>query len=170
MRDTFDSTDKHTQVFAFVDATINGLAFIGQLFVVRLSVRKLGIGLTLAWLPIVSAVGFALLAINPVFVVMALLQVLRRGIQFGLAKPTNDMLYSVVSPEAKYKAKNFIETTIYRGWDWVAAWLIKAMGGIGISGVAMVCVPIALAWTALAFWIGREYKRRDENLPQGETA
>jgi AAA family ATP:ADP antiporter len=161
---TFEGTDRQTQVFAVMDSIINALSFIGQLMLVKLAVKRLGIGWTLSLLPLVSVVGFALLAINPSFAIIAGLQVLRRSLTFGLTKPTNDMLYSVVAPEAKYKAKNFIETAVYRGGDLVSTWTIRFIGGIGLSGVALVCVPIALAWTMLALWIGREYGRRDKSL------
>lgn len=164
---SFDNTDKQTQVFALLDALTNALSLIGQLLVVKHAVRWLGVGPTLALLPIVSIVGFALLAMHPVYIVIAGLQVLRRSITFGLTKPTNDMLYAVVSPEAKYKAKNFIETAIYRGSDLISTWTVKLIGGLGLSGVALVCVPIAAIWAALAFWIGREYRRRDAPVTEG---
>ena len=159
---TFEGTDRQTQIYAIMDAMINALSFIGQLLIVKHSVRKLGIGWTLSLLPIVSVVGFTLLALNPVFLIIAGLHVLRRSITFGLTKPTNDMLYSVVSPEARYKAKNFIETAVYRGGDVITTWTIRLISGIGLSGVALVCVPIALFWAWLAVWIGGEYRRRDK--------
>lgn len=162
---TFEGTNRQTQIFANMDAMINALSFIGQLLVVKHSVRKLGIGGTLALLPVVSVVGFTLLAINPAFIIIAGLQVLRRSLGFGFSKPTSDMLYSVVSKEAKYKAKNFIDTTVYRGWDVISTWTIRLISGIGLSGVAMVCVPIALIWSFVVVWIGREYKRRDQEMP-----
>jgi AAA family ATP:ADP antiporter len=163
---TFEGTDRQTQVFAIMDSMINALSFIGQLLIVKHAVRKFGIGWTLSLLPLISVVGFALLAVNPSFIIIAGLQVLRRSLTFGLSKPTNDMLYSVVAPEAKYKAKNFIETAVYRGGDLVSTWTIRFIGGIGLSGVALVCVPIALAWTALALWIGKEYRRRDTTMAE----
>lgn len=159
---TFDSTDRQTQVFAFMDAAINALSFIGQLLLVNQAVRKLGIGWTLSILPIVSIAGFALLALSPTFAVIAGLQIVRRSLGFGLMKPTTDMLYSVVSPEAKYKAKNFIDTTVYRGWDVVSSWTVRLMGTLGLGGVALVSVPIAVIWLVLMRWIGGEYRRRDE--------
>ncbi len=109
-----------------------------------------------------AVVGFTLLALNPVFLIIAGLHVLRRSITFGLTKPTNEMLYSVVSPEARYKAKNFIETAVYRGGDVITTWTIRLISGIGLSGVALVCIPIALFWAWLAVWIGGEYRRRDK--------
>jgi AAA family ATP:ADP antiporter len=161
---TFEGTDRQTQIFAIMDAMINALSFIGQLLIVKHSVRKLGIGGTLILLPVVSAVGFALLALNPTFIIIAGLQVLRRSLGFGFSKPASDMLYSVVSKEAKYKAKNFIDTAVYRGWDVVSTWTIRFIGGIGLSGVAMVCVPIAIIWSFVVAWIGREYKKRDQEM------
>jgi AAA family ATP:ADP antiporter len=161
---TFDGADRQTQVFALMDAAINGLSFIGQLLMVKHAVKKLGIGWTLSLLPILSIVGFVLLAFNPTFVIIAAFQVIRRSLGFGFSKPTSDMLYSVVSPEAKYKAKNFIDTTVYRGWDVVSTWTIRSIGSIGLSGVALVCVPIAVIWMLIVRWIGREYRRRDDAM------
>lgn len=162
---TFPDIDRQTQVFALLDACTNLLAFIGQLLVVRLSVRKFGIGWTLAVLPIVSVIGFATLAVNPVFAVLAVLQVLRRSIGYGVTKPSNDMLYAVVSTKERYKAKNFIDTAVYRGADVVTGFTARHVGGlIGLSGLALLCIPLAAAGTALAFWIGRQYKERDAAL------
>jgi AAA family ATP:ADP antiporter len=161
---SFPDHDHQTRVFALIDAVSNALSFIGQLLVVRFAVKKFGIGMTLALLPLVSVVAFALLAANPVFLVIAVFQVLRRGLAYGLTKPASDMLYSVVSRESKYKAKNFIETAVWRGGDVVATWTIRSLAGIGLTGVAMVCVPIAIVWSLLAFWIGRDYARRDQDL------
>ncbi|MEX1266643.1 MAG: MFS transporter, partial [Woeseia sp.] len=165
--EAFDTTDRRTQVYALLDATTNALALIGQLLIVKYSVRKLGVGMTLAILPLVSIVGFALLAVQPVLIVLAVLQVVRRSITFGLTKPTTDMLYSVVSPEARYKAKNFVETAIYRGGDLVSSWTIRMIGGIGLNGVALVCLPLAILWTVLALLIGRDYARRDKAISEG---
>jgi AAA family ATP:ADP antiporter len=145
-----------------MDAAINTLSFIGQLLIVKHSVKKLGIGWTLSLLPLLSIVGFVLLALNPTFAIIAGFQVLRRSLGFGLSKPTSDMLYSVVPPEAKYKAKNFIDTTVYRGWDVVSSWTVRSIGSLGLSGVALVCVPVAAIWMLIVRWIGREYQRRDQ--------
>jgi AAA family ATP:ADP antiporter len=165
----FPGNDRQTRVFALIDAVSNALSFIGQLLVVRFTVKKFGIGMTLALLPLVSVVAFALLAANPVFMVIAVFQVLRRGLAYGLTKPASDMLYSVVSRESKYKAKNFIETAVWRGGDVVATWTIRSLAGIGLTGVALVCVPIGIVWGLLAFWIGRDYRRRDRALETGQV-
>lgn len=157
----FPDTDQQTRVFALIDACSNSLSFVGQLLVVKFTVQRLGMGATLAILPLVSLVGFALLAANPVFMVIAAFQVVRRGLGYGLTKPATDMLYSVVSREAKYKAKNFIETAVWRGSDLVGVWIVRLMSGLGLAGASLACLPLAAVWSLLAWWIGRDYRRRD---------
>ena len=152
-----------------LDASTNVLSLIAQLIIVKQVVQRFGVGISLAVLPIVSVVGFAILAVNPVFVVIAALQVMRRSLTFGLGKPTSDMLYTVVSPEEKYKAKNFTETALYRGGDLVGSWAVRMMAGLGLSGISMVCVPIAALWTGIALWLGKDYKRRDKALSEGQA-
>jgi ATP:ADP antiporter, AAA family len=157
---SFAETDQQTRVFALVDTFSNALSFIGQLLIVKFAVQRVGIGMTLAMLPLVSIAGFALLALNPVFIVIAVFQVIRRGLAYGLTKPASDMLYSVVSREAKYKAKNFVETAVWRASDVIAVWTVRLLSGLGLTGMALVCVPIAAVWGLLVIWIGREYRRR----------
>lgn len=165
--ETFADTNQQTQVFARVDAVSNALSFIGQLLIVRLAVQKLGIGATLTILPIISLLGFAALAVNPGFAVIATLQVLRRSIGYGIAKPTSDMLYGVATVEEKYKAKGFIDTAVWRGSDLIAAWTTRFLGGVaGLSGIAILCLPIALTWGLLAAWLGRQYRRKDLEASQ----
>ena len=135
---------------------------VQQLILVKHSVRRLGVGGTLVLLPLVSVVGFAMLAIHPVFAIMAALQVIRRSLTFGFSKPTSDMLYSVVTPEEKYKVKNFIETAVYRSGDLISVWTIRLLtaAGLGMTAVSIITIPVSIIWTVLALWIGREYNRR----------
>ncbi len=160
----YPNTDEHTQIFALINTLTNFSSFVGQMLIVRHSVRSLGVGRTLAITPIIAVIGFTVLAINPVFIVLAALQVVMRSIGYGLTKPTTDMLYAIVSPEEKYKAKNFIDTAVYRGADLLATWSIRLMStlGAGLSGVSAVCVPMAVAWATLGLWIGRQYNDRDQ--------
>ncbi len=153
-------TDERTRLFALLDAAQNLLSLLGQLLLVKHAVQRFGIGVTLSLLPIVSFVGFAILAVNPAFAVVAILQVIRRALGFGFTKPTTDMLYSVVTPEEKYKSKNFIETALYRAGDLVGIWSVKLMSGLGIAGISAVLVPFAAVWTLVTLWLGRRYRDR----------
>jgi AAA family ATP:ADP antiporter len=166
--EAFATTDERTRVFALVDFATNAMTMLVQLLVVRHSVRYFGVGVTLSLLPIFSAIGFALLAINPAFLLIAVFQALRRAIGFGFSKPTNDMLYSVVTAEEKYKSKNFIDTAVYRGGDLIGIWTVKALWGLGFAGISLVMLPFALLWGAIAIWLGKAYRQRDLEARTGE--
>lgn len=156
--------DGRTQFFSNINNATNALALIGQLFVVKHVVKRFGIGMSLSLLPIASIAGFALLAFEPTLGVVALLTIFRRALGFGVGKPTSDMLYSVVTPEEKYKTKNFIDTAVYRGSDVIGTWSVKLMWGLGISGISIAMLPFAVVWTAVTLWLGREYRKRAKLL------
>jgi AAA family ATP:ADP antiporter len=159
--ESIQGVDERTQLFSYLDFATSLLAFLLQLLVLRHSVKRLGIGITLALMPLVSLVGFAILAVHPALLAVAVLQAARRAIGFGFAKPSTDMLYSVVTPEEKYKAKNFIDTAVYRGGDVIGTWTVRLVWGLGIPGIAIALLPFALLWVLIALWLGREYRRRD---------
>lgn len=157
------SQTERIQFFNDINYYTNIIALVGQMIVVRHVVGRLGIGISLAIMPILSIVGFAVLALNPTLAAVALLTIVRRGVGFGLTKPTTDMLYSVVTPEEKYKTKNFIDTAIYRAGDLVGTWSVRGlMSGFGmaVAAVSWLMVPFAAIWAVVAIWLGRDYKRR----------
>ena len=156
--------DERTQFFSNINNATNALALIGQLLVVKHVVKRFGIGISLSLLPIASIAGFALLAIEPTLGVVALLTIFRRALGFGFGKPTSDMLYSVVTPEEKYKTKNFIDTAVYRGSDVIGTWSVKLMWGLGITGISIAMLPFAVLWAALTLWLGRDYRRQAKQL------
>jgi AAA family ATP:ADP antiporter len=123
-------------------------------------IRLLGIGLTLALLPLISILGFTGLGLAPTLTAIVLFQVLRRSGNYALARPAREVLYTVVPREDKYKAKSFIDTFVYRGGDQIGAWSWALMGrlGVGVSGIAWVAVPLAGLWFAVALWLGKRQK------------
>jgi AAA family ATP:ADP antiporter len=167
--ESIEGVNARTRLFGYLDAGTNLLSLLFSLLVVRHAVLKFGLGLTLALMPLLSIAGFALLAVHPTLLVVALLQATRRAVGFGFAKPASDMLYSVVSPEEKYKAKNFIDTAVYRGSDLAGTWAVRAVWGLGITGISLLMLPFALLWVGIAVWLGREYRRRDSSGRAGET-
>ena len=158
--------DERIRFFSNMNIASNILATFSQMFLVKQVVTRFGIGRSLFLFPLASIVGFAVLAMEPTLIVVAVLDIVRRGLGFGFAKPSTDMLYSVVTPEEKYKTKNAIDTAIYRGGDVVGTWTIRLLSvvGLGIAGIAIVMVPIAGISAVVALWLGREYKRKAKTL------
>jgi AAA family ATP:ADP antiporter len=160
VEDSIPGADARTEFFSNINFWTNLFALLGQMFLVRHVVVRFGIGRSLAVLPIVSIAGFVLLAFDPVLGIVAFITILRRALGFSFSKPTTDMLYSVVTPEEKYKTKNFIDTAVYRFGDIVGTWSVQLMMGLGIAGVSWLMLPFALVWSTISLWLGREYKRR----------
>ncbi len=162
------SPDAQTQFFSNMNVAQNALALIAQMFLVKQVVMRFGIGRSLFLFPLASIIGFAILALEPTLMAVAILDVVRRGLGFGFAKPSTDMLYSVVTPEEKYKTKNAIDTAVYRGGDVVGTWTIKLLStlGMGMAAISIVMLPFAVIAATVALWLGRDYKIRAKSLKE----
>lgn len=146
-----------TIFFARVDLAVNVLTLIIQLFLTSRLLRTWGVAITAASLPIISVLGFAALAWAPTLAVLVAVQVARRVSNFALARPTRELLFTVVSREDKYKAKSAIDTVVYRSGDQIGSWsyALLAMAGLGMTGIALVAVPLCIVWAGNALWLGR---------------
>jgi len=120
--------------------------------------KWLGVGITLAILPGLTVLGFAGMGIKPVLALLVIFLTVRRAGNFAIARPARETLFTVISREDKYKAKNFIDTVVYRTGDQIGAWTSPALGwlGLGLTGVSFVAAPIAAVWLLVSLWLGRK--------------
>jgi hypothetical protein len=65
-----------------------------------------GLRLALGFVPLLLAGSLALLALVPVGAMLLATQVFRRAVDYGLFKPTREMLFTVLNPESKFKSKS----------------------------------------------------------------
>ena len=161
-----------TAVFGRIDLAVNTLTIITQAFLTGRILRWLGVGLTLALLPAASIAGFAWLASAPVLGVVIVFQVIRRAGEYAVAKPTREVLYTVLPREDKYKAKNFIDTFVYRLGDQMSAWGYRGLMALGfsLSAIAFVVVPVAGMWLLVALALGRAQQRRAAEGARASTS
>lgn len=157
-----------TAFFAQVDLLVNVLTLGIQIFLTGRTLKALGVALTLGILPAMSAVGFLTLGLVPAIAVVVLFQALRRAGNFAIARPTRELLFTVLPREDRYKAKSFIDTFVYRTGDQLGAWSHALMGvvGLGVGGTAFVAVPISVVWLLNGLWLGR----RQERIAAGAAA
>ena len=154
---SFSDRGAQTAFFASVDLVVNVLTLVVQLFLTGRIVLLLGVALTLGVLPALTIIGFGALALFPTIAVVAVFQVLRRAADYAIARPTREVLFTVVPREDRYKAKSFIDTAVYRTGDQLGAWSVALLrwAGLGTAGVALVAIPIAVLWLLDALWLGR---------------
>jgi AAA family ATP:ADP antiporter len=100
-----------------------------------------------------ATLGLVALSLSPTLTVVAAVMVAERAIAFALSNPALKVLYTVVTPDEKYKAQNFIDTVVYRGGDAASGWIFntgaKALGLTG-TAIALVTLPAAALWLAAA--------------------
>ena len=157
VRDDFHDRGAQTAFFAQIDLAVNVITLIVQLFFTGRIVGMLGVGLTLAILPALTLLGFGALTALPAVSTLVVFQVLRRSTDYAIARPTREVLYTVVPREDRYKAKSFIDTVVYRGGDQVGAWAyaLIAMTGFGSTLMATIAIGLAAVWLINGLWLGR---------------
>ena len=167
VRDNFADPAQRTALFAAMDLAVNGLSLATQIFLTGRIVRRIGLGWTLAVIPLLMVAGFLGLALMPALGVVVAVQILRRAGDYAIMRPGREMLYVVLGKEEKYKAKNFIDTVIYRGGDAVSAWVYAGLQAFGLSaaGISLTAVPLACAWV----WISLRLGNRQEQMAAGSS-
>jgi AAA family ATP:ADP antiporter len=168
---SFSDRAARTVFFARIDLAVNILTALTQIFFTGRIVRRIGVALALATLPLVCVLGFAALGVAPTLIAIAVFQVLRRSSNYAIARPCREMLYTVIPRSAKYKAKNFIDTFVYRFGDQVGAWSYAGLGalGLGASAISLVATPLAAVWMVIGLWLGRKQKELATNPKAPET-
>jgi AAA family ATP:ADP antiporter len=155
---TYADTAARTAVLAKLELAAQVLTVITQIFFTGRIIRWLGLAVTLALLPAMSILGFGALGAVPTFATLAVFTVLRRASNFALTNPAMEVLFTVVPREDKYKAKNIIETFVYRGGDQLGAWYYAGLAflGLTLAGISFVAVPLAVVWLFLGLWLGKK--------------
>lgn len=156
--------DRHakTEFFATVDVVTQSATFVVQLLLARPLLRWLGPGLVLCVLPLVQCIGIASLVAAPTLTALAIVQVTSRTATHGLTRPARELLFTVVSRDDKYRAKNVIDTLVLRFGDFGASWVYTGLVAMSAGAVMLTvaAIPLTLAWLALALVLGAGFRRR----------
>lgn len=162
-REAFADRDERTAFFAQVDLYSNALTLLLQLMVVGRLMTRVGVGFTLMTLPLLAAIGFlGLGAVTSVATIM-LFEIVQRTGRYALARPSREVLFTVVNREQKYASKSFIDTAVYRGSDVISAWAFTGLFtglSFSLAAIAYLAVVPMLAWAGLAAVLGAAQQRR----------
>jgi ATP:ADP antiporter, AAA family len=157
----FSDPAHRTALFAAMDFSVNGLTLLTQILLTSRIIGRFGLPWTLAFIPILLTAGFLILGMLSTLWVIVAVQILRRSGNYAVMRPGREMLYVVLGKEEKYKAKNFIDTVVYRGGDAASAWAYAGMQAVGLSaaGISLVAVPLAGAWAFISYHLGKRQER-----------
>ncbi len=163
---TVQGADAQTRIFASIDLAVNLLTLATQVFATGRLLKRFGTGVLAGALPAVYVVGFAALALAPSVVVVVVVQVVQRWMNFAIANPARQVFFTVVGREEKYKAKNLIDVVIYRGSDALYGWVFDSLQGLGLKlgAIALCALPVAAGWLVLSAALGRTQERHAARL------
>ena len=171
---SFESRAAQTAFFASVDLGVNVLTLAVQLFLTGRILKRFGVGTTLSMLPVFSVIGFGAVALIPTLASVVGFQLIRRAGNFAIARPTREVLFTVLPREDRYKAKSFIDTAVYRLGDQLGAWSFALLTtlGLGLTQVSVVAAAVSGCWLANSWWLGRRQEvlaRQQEAKPEAAS-
>ncbi len=164
---TIASSTARTQLFAQLDLAVNALTLLLQVFITGRLVLSLGLATCLVLLPLFGGLGLTTVGIWPTLWVVAAASVIRRATEFAISKPAREVLFTVVTREERYKAKNVIDTLVSRGGDALSGWAHSGLQGLGAttSLLAFASLPAAVAMIGVGLYLGRAHDRRRKPAP-----
>ena len=168
--EAFSDRAERTALYGKMDLAVNVITIGTQGLLTAHIIRRVGIGLSLALVPLLAVVGFLSLGLYPTLAVLVVISVLYRSMRYALAKPTREVLFTVVGREEKYKSKAFIDAAIYRGGDLASGWIYAGLAALGLSlgGIALVAVPVAAVWAMTGLQLGRRHGALERSTTAAE--
>ncbi|MFT9387099.1 NTP/NDP exchange transporter [Acetobacter sp.] len=153
----FPTRNGQVRFFSMIDGAVQAASLLCQVFLAGRFARRWGVAGLLCAIPLLVAAGFVVLAIWPVFAVVAAVMGVRRVGEYAFIRPGREMLFTGVAEDVRYRAKNFLDTVVYRGGDALSGWVSAALIGAtqSLSVVSLVGAVLALAWAALGYALGR---------------
>jgi AAA family ATP:ADP antiporter len=164
VKDMFESPEERAQMFARIDFIVQSLTVISQVLITGRVAQKLGVTALLVILPLLIMGGFILLAGMGTFLILAGVMILRRWGEYAFIRPGREMLWSRLDTETKYKAKNFIDVTVYRFSDAVVAQVQDALkaGGMNPAQGALLGAGVCAMWAVNGWWLGRKFDKEKQ--------
>ena len=140
---------------------VNVLGVVFQLLAVSRVIKYLGLRVALVIMPLVSLIGYDAALIAPVLGVLLAARVCESSLDYSLSNTTRQALWLPTTRDAKYKAKQVIDTFVVRAGDVMSAgvvWL-GSRTGLSAQGFLGVTVALSLMWLGVAVLLGRSYAR-----------
>jgi AAA family ATP:ADP antiporter len=149
-------------LFAQLEFWVNVITLVFQAGVVTALSWRNSLVTSLSAMPLLVGGTFVVMALFPLGSVLLVTQVIRRAADYGLGKPTREMLFTVLNPESKFKSKSLIDILLHRGSDAVAQsvyWPLMRLEP-GMVGIAWICAGFCVAMLGATTYLGRAFESR----------
>jgi AAA family ATP:ADP antiporter len=142
-------------------ANVNLLGLLLQMFVVSRVFKYIGVRGALFIMPVVSLASYGVIAILPILSIVRVAKTLENSCDYSIQNTARQALFLPTSREAKYKAKQAIDSFFVRAGDLLQAVVVFASTALafGVRGIAVLNVVFVAIWLVLVFAIVREHKK-----------
>jgi AAA family ATP:ADP antiporter len=161
--------ETYSQFYSVVNLT----GFVLQMFVVSRLFKWLGIGRSLLVHPAVAMIGYLLMLRSPSLQTIAMVKVADNSINYSLSNTTRQALWLPTSREAKYKAKQAVDSFVVRAGDLASAGLVFAGESLAftVSAFAVLNIGLVAVWLGVvAMLTAFQARRGAPSAPQPESA
>ena len=144
-----------------VQTWVNLLAFLLQTFVVSRVFKYIGVRGALFVLPLIALGGYAAIAALPMLAVVRWTKTFENSTDYSIQNTTRHALFLPTSREAKYKAKQAIDSFFLRTGDMLSAAVVFAGTALAFSvrQYAMLNLVVVAGWLVIALAIAREHRK-----------
>jgi len=141
---------------------VNLLGLVLQMFVVSRVFKFLGVGRALFVHPIVAGAGYVMMLASPSFGAIRVLKTVDNAIDYSLGNTTKQALWLPTSRQAKYKAKQAVDSFFQRAGDVVQAAIVYfgELAGFAVPAFAALNLALTAGWIAVAAALNRSLRAK----------
>lgn len=148
--------EQRTAYFAKLNLYVQLGTLCVQALVVGPIMRTVGLSISLMTLPLVAAICFSIMSWRADLLVLGIVDVVSRITTYGFSVPSREVLFTVVSREEKFKAKNVVDTLVIRGSDSLSSTAYALLTKLASYSTLCLCIlPLIGLWSVLAFALAR---------------
>jgi AAA family ATP:ADP antiporter len=152
------------ETYSRLFSTVNLVGFLLQMFVVSRVFKYLGVGKSLLIHPVVAFTGYLLMLRAPSLQFMTWLKVADNSLDYSLGNTTKQALWLPTSREAKYKAKQAVDSFFMRAGDVIQAGIVLTAERLALAVPALAAINVVLAgaWIGVAGLLNVSLRRKAE--------
>jgi AAA family ATP:ADP antiporter len=155
-----------------VQTSVNLLAFLIGAFLVSRIMKYMGVRGAMFILPLIALGTYSMMAIAPVLAIVRVGKILENSTDYSVQNTARHSLFLPTSREAKYKAKQAIDTFFWRAGDFLQAIIVftGVQLAFGVRQYAAVNMTLTIVWLVLVVAIVREHRKLTRDEPEEKAA
>jgi AAA family ATP:ADP antiporter len=158
------------QAYSHLFSTVNLLGFLLQMFVVSRLFKFLGVGRSLLVHPFVALAGYLLMLKAPSMQLMGWVKIADNSLDYSLDNTNKQALWLPTSREAKYKAKQAVDSFFMRMGDVASAGLVFVGERLAFAIPVFAVVNIVLVggWIGVVALLNSTLRRKAQEAKTAE--